>query len=413
MRRALLAALAVLCTSVGSCGEEPAPRTQVTLRIQRTAAVDRALVSLQVRALRNTGGAGWKTQVYPRDQLRWPVDVHLVPPARANDEGGFFEVAVAALGSANERLVEQRVLIAYARHEQRLIGVVLEPCGDIGSAGALCEADPQCGGNLCQTCIDGDCMARPEYGEGVEPPAVPEDDEAPLPEPDAGDAGRDARGDAAGDASDASGGGAGDLHDAEVPDSGPVPPGPEDAAVVDAYVPPNPCDHATTWVSAEPTSTVASDVVPQSMVVLEGASIPQYICQHSEPDAQYPGKANGTGQGTYLDGCWYARNVDGVWLDQPKTVGELSPFQALVTLKPQCVHWIAVPASAASAPAGLIATGKVHGADVYSCRIDLSNPLSTGKHIGRWSGVPGEPCYVQYFSTVESSLDFEAFARVP
>jgi hypothetical protein len=90
-----------------------------------------------------------------------------------------------------------------------------------------------------------------------------------------------------------------------------------------------------------------------------------------------------------------------------RLLSQYQRFEAMVSLKPECLTW---------APVGVVdttlavPTGIENGAPLYSCRFEVIHPMTTGKHIGRWSGVPGEPCAVQAFGAPASNV-FEVFVR--
>jgi hypothetical protein len=425
-----------LLVALGSCSDEVVDRTVVTLWIQRSRSIDARMTTLRVRALRGGSKAEWQSMDYPAKAIRWPASIQLIPPDNANDKNGSFEISVAAL-QGETRLVEQRLLVVYRRHEQRLVSVVLEPCG-AKPLGEVCSPDQNCTGATCQSCVDGACMERPTVNPDDPPSPVPDLDGGPLPDPvandrdaDAGDADAadadadvdaadldasdaDADADAGVDAGDADAGDAqpepdfdaSDAVDADASDAADA----SDLGVPDAGPPPAAECAVSEWTSARANSAVANNVFVGAMPTLDGVNVPQYVCRYDAGGGFFiSGKVSGRAETRqYRDSCYYASFESGVWTSRP--MGDVSglEFQSLIT-KAGCTLAWADATAGQPLPAGALKTGNDGQSDLYTCRIDVSQTESVGKHIGRVSGA--EPCRVQFFSTVLSSPSFQVLTQ--
>jgi hypothetical protein len=105
--------------------------TEVVVRIDAEPDVLGALASLRVRIAREQDGQ-WverDARTFERADLRWPVDIVVVP--RSEAEAAFdFEIVVDALTAAGDPLVQRRALTSFVRRQTRILTLLLSRCGD-------------------------------------------------------------------------------------------------------------------------------------------------------------------------------------------------------------------------------------------------------------------------------------------
>ena len=160
--------------------------TEVVVRIDAAPDVLSALTSLRVRIAREQDGQ-WverSARTFERADLRWPVDIVVVPRSEAEGELDF-EIVIDALTDAGAPLVQQRALTSFVRRETRILRVLLARCGD-QALGFVCDDDAACLGPTCQTCVDDRCQSVPRSAPESLAPFVPPP-EMPV-DLDAGDA---------------------------------------------------------------------------------------------------------------------------------------------------------------------------------------------------------------------------------
>ena len=160
--------------------------TEVVVRIDAAPDVLSALTSLRVRVAREQDGQ-WverNARTFERADLRWPVDIVVVPRSEAEGELDF-EIVIDALTNAGAPLVQQRALTSFVRRETRILRVLLARCGD-QALGFVCDDDAACLGPTCQTCVDDRCQSVPRSAPESLAPFVPPP-EMPV-DLDAGDA---------------------------------------------------------------------------------------------------------------------------------------------------------------------------------------------------------------------------------
>ena len=160
--------------------------TEVVVRIDAAPDVLSALTSLRVRIAREQDGQ-WverSARTFERADLRWPVDIVVVPRSEAEGELDF-EIVIDALTDAGAPLVQQRALTSFVRRETRVLRVLLARCGD-QALGFVCDDDAACLGPTCQACVDDRCQSVPRSAPESLAPFVPPP-EMPV-DLDAGDA---------------------------------------------------------------------------------------------------------------------------------------------------------------------------------------------------------------------------------
>jgi hypothetical protein len=135
--------------------------TEVVVRIDAEPDVLGALASLRVRVAREQD-AQWverNDQTFERADLRWPVDIVVVPRSEAEADLDF-EIVIDALADAGDPVVQHRALTSFVPRETRILRVLLARCGD-QALGFVCEDDAACLGPTCQTCVDDRCQSVP------------------------------------------------------------------------------------------------------------------------------------------------------------------------------------------------------------------------------------------------------------
>jgi hypothetical protein len=144
---------AVLLCAVLACTSEPSLKpTQITLRLYASPSVQAQTLELRVR-LANLEGERFVESFrgyFPRNKLRWPMDIPVLPDAKTAHNGKF-EVIVEALGESRRVLVDARVITSFVPGQQKLLELVLAPCGE-RALYEPCELDAECHGFECSTC---------------------------------------------------------------------------------------------------------------------------------------------------------------------------------------------------------------------------------------------------------------------
>jgi hypothetical protein len=160
----LLTAFCVLAlTLTVSCDPEVkhVPPTQTVIRIEADPSVQAALRSLRVRTS-SPEGELWTQRSdnrFWRDDLRWPVDIVVVPSSESR-ASRLFEVIVDALDGEGAVLVQARALTGFVLREQRVLVLTLSGCGT-NPLGFVCEQDSSCLGPTCTTCAGARCTETP------------------------------------------------------------------------------------------------------------------------------------------------------------------------------------------------------------------------------------------------------------
>jgi hypothetical protein len=180
--RALLSGWLTLLGLLVGCAAEvhQVPATEVVVRISADPEVLETLVTLRVRTAREGREGAWRASAdrsFARADLRWPVDIVIIPSAE-NEAKARFEVIVESVAADGEVLAQARAIAGFVRRESRVLPVRLARCGD-QPLSFVCEAEESCLGPDCQTCSAGVCGPVPQFEPddliGLEPASGDED----------------------------------------------------------------------------------------------------------------------------------------------------------------------------------------------------------------------------------------------
>ena len=121
-------------------------------------------VKLRVRTAREALEGPWRASAdrsFARDDLRWPVDVVIIPGAD-NGAKARFEVIVESLAGDGQVLAQARAITGFVPRESRVLPILLARCGD-QPLSFVCEAEETCLGPSCQTCSGNMCGPVPQF----------------------------------------------------------------------------------------------------------------------------------------------------------------------------------------------------------------------------------------------------------
>jgi hypothetical protein len=159
MRKFCATLLGVSMLTSWGCSDQETKETstQVTLRVQVTGQTIKENMKLvRVTLLREDGGSWIPTSAadFPTDQIRWPLDIPIVPSS--SDSAALpFEVIVEAR-AGERRLAQARAVSGFARGTLRVLEVWLYACSG-HEEGFVCAAD-DCHGMECESCtVGGGC----------------------------------------------------------------------------------------------------------------------------------------------------------------------------------------------------------------------------------------------------------------
>jgi hypothetical protein len=428
IRAWLLGSWLVVLSSLSGCDGEitTVPRTQLTVRLYASQEVSEGMAALRVSTFSGTKLV--ETHMFGRGELtKWPVDLPIIPDG-SNDSSELVEFVAEAVDAQSRPLVQQRALASFVPREKHVLEVFLARCGAL-PLGQLCEPNPACRGDKCLTCAaSASCAPAPALAGAMLPVLNPgeqpvsksapwEDasvlasDAGPLPMHDSGvDAGFDAGADAGPDATiDAATDGGADRGDGGPPqwDGGKFW-----------------CGDSFYWVP-----TFASGVVPAGAPVLAMPEITpvgdqsnpgprnQYICRVAQADgSRITGKANGLISGPNagkLDyGCYFARfqPESQAWKGEGVDTEGVS-FQIFVPPDICKLSWVKASAGQVLPKNALILATDARFQPYYACRFEVSQPQSTGLHIGRVSGNLGDVCRMQFWGDLLQSEKYEVLVQ--
>lgn len=362
--------LAVLATTGQACDDEEAPPvTQLTVRLHASQEVIDQLASLHIEVIATGRERAPESREFKKaDLVRWPVDIQVVPKGKG-DASEAIEVIAVVLSAEATRVVEQRVLTSTVPHQQRVLDVILERCGN-RALGTICETNPSCRGSGCLSCVNGSCPKVPSR-PGIE---------------------------------------LGQLN----PDGTPSNVGlrPMDGGLLDASMR-NPdggqgplwCADHQYWLPVFASGQVPPNVPAFAMPVLTPSDAPeavgprnQFICRvPGQGGGHVNGKANGKLDGLLDYGCYFVLfNPTDLWhgagLDQQGDRFELLSPPDICKLR-----WVPSRADRPLPANALVVTRDGVFRPQYACRIEVNEMISTGMHIGRVNQNLGDKCRVQFF----------------
>jgi hypothetical protein len=408
-------------------------RTQLTIRLYASQDVLDSMATVRVQTL--SGAAVVDMHTFNKAELtKWPVDLAIVP-AGDNDSSAVVEIVAEALDTGNKPLVQHRARASFVPREQHLLEMFLWRCG-ARPLGRLCVDDAACRGDACLTCAAGaegaSCVQTP-ITSGASLPflsaaGAPVDKAAPWPV--VTDAGFDAGSDAAVDAGPDGGRDAG-------PDSGldgGVDAGPDagsdgGADAGDAGPPQWDggkfwCGDSYFWQPAFASGTVpaGSPVLANPTITPEGDDTNpgvrnQHICRVAQADgSRITGKANsfstGPNAGKLDYGCYFARFTPETqtWKGEGVDTEGVS-FQMFVPPSICQLSWVKASAGQVIPQNALILATDARFQPFYACRFEVTQPQSTGLHIGRVSGNLGDVCRMQFWGNLLSSESYEILVQ--
>lgn len=433
LRAWLLGAWLFTTSLVFGCDSETTTvaRTQLTIRLYASQEVVDSMATVRVQTL--SGAAVVDMHTFNKaDLAKWPIDFAIIP-AGDNDSTATVEVVADALDATGKPLVQHRARSSFVPREQHLLEMFLSRCG-ARPLGKLCVDDAACRGDACLTCAASvagpSCVPTPIL-PGASLPLLsaaesPIDKPAPWPLTDAGsdagvdaslDAGHDAGADAGSDAALDAG------FDAGV-DAG------TDSGVANDAGPPQ-WDGGKFWCGDnyfwQP--TFASGTVPAGSPVLANPTITpegdesnagprnQHICRVLQADgSRITGKANsfvdGPNAGKLDYGCYFARFMPETQTWQGEGVdAEGVSFQMFVPPSVCQLSWVKSSAGQLLPKNALILAADARWQPYYACRFEVTQPQSTGLHIGRVSGNLGDVCRMQFWGKLLSSESYEILVQ--
>lgn len=160
--RALCAISAVVCIlASGGCSEVKETSTQVTLRVQvDDSELLQDMTHLRVTVMREDEEKWVQTSraTLTTDQIRWPLDIPIVPSSPGSVAKRFEVIADALAG--DDRLAQARAVSSYERDALRVLELWLYRCAG-HDTGFVCASD-NCHGTECETCsTSGNCQPVP------------------------------------------------------------------------------------------------------------------------------------------------------------------------------------------------------------------------------------------------------------